>query len=59
MQCRGTVKFELGAQALAHPFRRWRTQVELGESRPQVQAGSPDDDRATGFRECRVDLRVR
>ena len=35
-----------------------RSEVELGQRRPQVQAGAADDDRAPALREQRVDLGV-
>ena len=49
---------ELGLPALAHPLRRRRAQVELGERGAEVQAGAPDHDRAAPGGEQVVDLGV-
>ena len=49
---------ELGGPALAHPLRRRRAQVELGERRAQVEARAADDDRPPALREQPVDLGV-
>ena len=53
------VELELARHVVAHVLRQGRSQVELREGGPQVQAGPADDDRAASACERGVDLGVR
>ena len=55
----GAAAGNLGFEPLAHPGRRRRPEVHVGERGAQVEAGAADDDRPPAGREGRVDLGVR